>query len=157
MGVRRLHVEGYRSLRDVTVEFGAVTVLVGPNGSGKTNLYRALRLAHACGGGRIARTVVQEGGMPSIVYAGRRRHFLFLAAVLLSQRPPVMVVLNEPEASLHDQLLPALSELVAAAASRMQVVLTTHSLNLAASLLEREGAVGVELKVQAGTTSVSRL
>lgn len=70
--MRRLHVEGYRSLTDVTVDFGRVTVIVGPNGSGKTNIYRALRLTHACGEGTIARTIVSEGGMPSIVYAGRR-------------------------------------------------------------------------------------
>lgn len=357
MGVRRLHVEGYRSLVDVTVEFGQITVIVGPNGSGKTNLYRALRLAHACGDGRIAPTVVQEGGMQSIVHAGRRRgepkvelavdfddmsyevclatvgpgasfprdpvikreqillpgpgkrrvemldragatafvrddegrritfpatfhssesvlaqlmdirqfpellyvretlrqmrfhhhlrsddeaparrpglstrtlavsddgsdlaaalitieregdretlqrcvgdafdgaqvtvteddsgrldfaletpdlmrpltarelsdgqlRFLFLAAALLSQRPPVMVVLNEPEASLHAGLLPALSELVTAAAPRTQVVLTTHSLSLVDSLLGCDGAVGIELQVRDGSTTASRM
>jgi predicted ATPase len=37
------------------------------------SLYRALRLAHACSEGRIARTIVEEGGMPSIVYPGQRR------------------------------------------------------------------------------------
>lgn len=355
--------DGYRSLADVTVEFGEVTVIVGPNGSGKTNLYRALRLAHACSEGRIARTIVQEGGMPSIVHAGRRRgepkvelaidledmsylvclatvgsgaggpgagpfprdpvikreqillpgagkkrvemldragatafvrdaeghrvtypaslhasesvlaqlmdvrqfpglvyvretlrqmrfhhhlrsddeaparqpglatrtpavaddgsdlaaalltiqregdgatlarcvgeafdgatvevdaddsarldlalqvpgmmrslsarelsdgqlRFLFLAAALLSQRPPVMVVLNEPETSLHVALLPALAELVRAAAGRTQVVLTTHSSSLANSLLIKDTAVGVRLELCAGATVVSPL
>jgi len=355
VGVKSLHVEGYRSLTDVTVEFAQVTVIVGPNGSGKTNIYKALRLAHACGDGRVARTVVLEGGMPSIVYAGARRgepkvelaidlgsmsyevclatvgeggpfpkdplikrvqillpgppkrrvemldragatafvrdseghritfpatfyssesilaqlmdvrqfpelvyvretlrqmrfhhqlrsddeaparqpglstrtlavsddgsdlaaalmtikregdaqtlqrcvadafdgaelkireddigrldfalrtpgvmrplsarelsdgqlRFLFLAAALLSQRPPVMVVLNEPEASLHVDLLLALSELVAAAAARTQVVLTTHSSSLADALLSQEEAVGFELRLGGGSTSVT--
>jgi predicted ATPase len=44
--------------------------------------------------------------------------FLFLAAALLSQRPPVMIVLNEPETSLHVGLLAALAELVTAAGRR---------------------------------------
>jgi predicted ATPase len=67
-----LRVEGYRSLPEVTVDFGQIAVVVGPSGSGKTNIYRALRLAQACADGRLARTIVQEGGMSSTVYAGSR-------------------------------------------------------------------------------------
>jgi predicted ATPase len=73
MAVRRLYVDGYRSLLDVSVDLGQVSVIVGANGTGKTNLYRALRLLHACAGGVIARAVVLEGGMDSITYAGHRR------------------------------------------------------------------------------------
>jgi predicted ATPase len=82
--------------------------------------------------------------------------FLFLAAALLSQRPPVMVVLNEPETSLHASLLPALGDLVAAAGQRTQVVLTTHASALADSLLT-SGAAGFELVVRNGATVVSPL
>jgi len=357
MDIRSLHVEGYRSLRDVTVDFGQITVVVGPSGSGKTNIYRALRLAQACGDGRLARTVVQEGGMSSIVYAGQRRgepkvelavdlaevtyelclatagrfhafprdpvikrerillpgprkhrvelldrsaatafvrddegnrvaypaafepsesvltqlvdprrypelvdvretlrrmrfhhqlrtddeaparqsslgtgtfavaddgadlaaalatiqrkgdgksletciadafddavldiqeddsgrldlalspvammrpltarelsdgqlRFLFLAAALLSPRPPTVVVLNEPEASLHVALLPALARLVVAASEQTQIVLTTHSSALAESLLARRSALGYELQLVGGSTTVTKL
>lgn len=73
MPVRRLQVRGYRSLADVALEFSGITVIVGPNGSGKTNLYRALRLAHECAEGRIARAIAHEGGMPSVVYGCRRK------------------------------------------------------------------------------------
>ena len=357
MTVRRLHVEGYRSLTDVTIDFGRITVVVGPNGSGKTNLYRALRLTHACGDGTIARTVVAEGGMPSIVHAGRRTgepkvelaldledmsyevclatvgpgggfprdpvikreqillpadgrrrvelldragttafvrddeghritfpaafhssesvlsqlvdarqfpelvhvretlrrmrfhhhlrtddqaparqpslgtrtlavaddgsdlaaalatilrdgdgrslqrcvgdaladaevvveedgsgrlevtlrsgalrrplsagelsdgqlRFLYLAAALLSPRPPVVVVLNEPETSLHVDLLPALAELIFTASTRTQIVLTTHASTLADALFDREGTTGVELRLREGRTSAQPL
>ncbi len=353
MEVRRLQVQRYRSLRDVTVDFGQVTVVVGPNGSGKSNLYRALRLVHACGEGTVARAIVAEGGMPSILHAGRGRtlstvelgidledmtyevalatvgpgggfpgdpvvkteqillpgtgkrrvdlldragttafvrdddgnrvtfpaafhssesvlsqlvdarqfpelvyvretlrqmrfhhhlrtdddaparapslgtrtlavaddgsdlaaalatierygdgpalqrcvadafdgaevaivedrsgrveielrtgaiarpltapelsdgqlRFLFLAAVLLSPRPPVLVVLNEPETSLHVDLLPALAELVATASERTQIVLTTHASALAEALLGHDDTVGVELHLRNGTTA----
>lgn len=50
-----------------------VTVVVGPNGSGKTNLYRAMHLVHACAEGDLARAVVAEGGLASIVHAGWRK------------------------------------------------------------------------------------
>ena len=82
--------------------------------------------------------------------------FLFLAATLLSQAPLTMVVLNEPETSLHVQLLPALAELVAAAAEQTQVVLTTHAAGLAESLISR-GALGFELEIGGGTTQLSKL
>ena len=44
MPIRALHVAGYRSVRDVRLALSRVNVLVGPNGCGKTNLYRALYL-----------------------------------------------------------------------------------------------------------------
>ncbi len=40
----RLAISGYRSLRDVRVTLGALNVVTGANGSGKSSLYRALKL-----------------------------------------------------------------------------------------------------------------
>ena len=42
--------------------------------------------------------------------------YLLLVAALLSPRPPSLMVLNEPETSLHVDLLPALASLIAARA-----------------------------------------
>jgi predicted ATPase len=53
--------------------------------------------------------------------------YLFLVAALLSPRPPALLVLNEPETSLHPDLLPALGALVHAAARETQVVVVTHA------------------------------
>ncbi|MBD5786452.1 AAA family ATPase [Cellulosimicrobium terreum] len=57
---------------------------------------------------------------------GTLRYLLWVAA-LLSPRPPALLVLNEPETSLHPDLLPALGALVHAAARDTQVVVVTHS------------------------------
>ncbi|MBX7430608.1 AAA family ATPase [Mycobacterium sp. Y57] len=62
--------------------------------------------------------------------------FLLWAAALLSPRPPSLMVLNEPETSLHPDLVGPLAELIAAAATRTQVVVVTHS----PTLRERLGA-----------------
>ena len=70
--IRTVAVEGYRSLHDLTTELGAVTVVTGPNGSGKTSVYRALRLmADLVREGALA-TLAREGGMRSAMYAGPR-------------------------------------------------------------------------------------
>jgi len=42
--VKSVTVRNYRSLRDVTVDLDGLTVLIGPNGSGKTSVLRALEL-----------------------------------------------------------------------------------------------------------------
>ena len=73
MTVRELWVEGYRSIRTLRLALTPVTVVVGPNGSGKTNLYRALRLLSAAAEGTLARSLADEGGMPSVLWAGPRK------------------------------------------------------------------------------------
>ena len=65
-----LAVSGYRSLRDVAVPLGALTVVTGANGSGKSNLYRALRLLASAGSGDIVGALAREGGLPSALWAG---------------------------------------------------------------------------------------
>ncbi len=64
--------------------------------------------------------------------------YLLLVAALLSPRPPSLMVLNEPEASLHPDLLPALGRLIIAASRHCQIWIVSHSSRLAASL-ERDG------------------
>ena len=47
--------------------------------------------------------------------------YLLLMAALLTPRPPSMMVLNEPETSLHPDLLPALARLIVNASQHCQV------------------------------------
>lgn len=65
-----LAVSGYRSLRDVVVPLGPLTAITGANGSGKSNLYRALGLLSAAGRGDVVGALAREGGLPSVLWAG---------------------------------------------------------------------------------------
>ena len=65
-----LAVAGYRSLRDVLVPLGRLTVITGANGVGKSNLYRALKLLADCGAGRVVSSLAREGGLSSALWAG---------------------------------------------------------------------------------------
>ena len=60
--------------------------------------------------------------------------FLMWATALLTPRPPPLMVLNEPETSLHPDLLPALGALIARAARDTQLIVVTHSPRLIASV-----------------------
>jgi len=67
--------------------------------------------------------------------------FLALLGALLAYRPPPFIALNEPEASLHPDLLPALARAIARAAERTQVWIVTHSTALADAIVEETGTV----------------
>ncbi len=80
--------------------------------------------------------------------------FLGLAAALLSPSPPPLLVLNEPETSLHPEVVPAVAALVAAAARRTQVVVVTHAMALAQALDGEDGCLWHELVKDTGETRV---
>ncbi|WP_454043097.1 AAA family ATPase [Cellulosimicrobium sp. Marseille-Q8652] len=63
-------VEGYRSLRHVVLPLGRVTVVTGANGTGKSNLYRSLRLLAQCALDGAVGALAREGGLRSTLWAG---------------------------------------------------------------------------------------
>ncbi|WP_424936737.1 MULTISPECIES: AAA family ATPase [Bacteria] len=65
-----LAISGYRSLVDVVMPLGPLTVVTGANGAGKSNLYRALRLLAAAGRGGTVGAIAREGGLDSVLWAG---------------------------------------------------------------------------------------
>lgn len=69
--------------------------------------------------------------------------YLLLIAALHTPRPPELMVLNEPETSLHPDLLPALARLIVGAAAHTQLVVVTHSAALV-DAVERTGTDGLE-------------
>src|SRR5260370_37849948 len=68
--ITRLAISGYRSLRDVRLALGALNVVTGANGSGKSSLYRALRLLADVAQGRIIQSLAGGGGLHSTLWAG---------------------------------------------------------------------------------------
>lgn len=68
--ITTLAVENYRSLRKLIVPLNRLNVVTGANGTGKSSLYRALRLlAESARGGAVA-ALAREGGLPSALWAG---------------------------------------------------------------------------------------
>jgi predicted ATPase len=70
MTLRSVSIQGYRSVRKLYLPLRQLTVLVGGNGVGKTNLYRSIELLHAAAKGTIADEIAREGGLASIFWAG---------------------------------------------------------------------------------------
>lgn len=68
--ITRLAIEGYRSIRSLVVDLAPLTVVTGANGSGKSSLYRALRLLADCGEGRVIASLAGVGGIDAVRWAG---------------------------------------------------------------------------------------
>jgi predicted ATPase len=136
-----LSVQGYRSIRSAWARLGRVNVVLGANGSGRTDLYRSLALLVEAAEGRLARSVAREGGMPSLMWA--------------ESRPPELLALNEPETSLHPQLLAPLGRLIGRASRGSQLFVTTHSRELAEHIARSTDARMIELALVEGETRIA--
>jgi predicted ATPase len=251
--VSLLAVAGYRSLQQLVLPMGALTLITGANGAGKSNLYRALRLVVAAARGDLVRRLAAEGGLAAALWAGpetlagamrrgevpvqggpRSRpvrlklgfaahpfsyalslgypaqgesafqldphikdewiwageafhprsllvhrgggeadadlpegllrplqaaelsdgtlRYLLLATALFSPRLPPLLVLNEPESSLHPSLLEPLARLIAAASRRSQVWVIAHAPALVEALAAQPGCLHHRLEKELGAT-----
>jgi predicted ATPase len=80
--------------------------------------------------------------------------YLLLVAALLSPRPPALMILNEPETSLHPDLLPPLARLIAQASKRSQAVVVSHAAALVSTLGADPDCTQIVLEKHLGETVV---
>ncbi|MGY4399981.1 AAA family ATPase [Bradyrhizobium sp. USDA 3315] len=66
-------ISNYRSIRRLFMPIQPLSVFVGENGVGKSNLYKSLSLLRDAATGRITRTIADEGGLNSVCWSGLRK------------------------------------------------------------------------------------
>ena len=122
-----------------------------------TDAFPGSRIQIITESGRFSLGMQQHGMLRPLDAAelsdGTLRYLLWIAA-LLTPRPPALMVLNEPETSLHPDLLSALARLIARVAQNTQVVVVTHAEKLIAPLAEMAGCNWIRLAKKFGETSV---
>jgi predicted ATPase len=77
--------------------------------------------------------------------------FLFLLAVLGNPNPPPVIAIDEPDTGLHPGMLAIIAEYANAAATRAQVILTTHSPAFLDTFRESTPTITVVSKVEGKT------
>ena len=71
--LKTLAVANYRSINKLVMPLGRLNLITGANGSGKSNLYRALRLLAETAQGGVVNALAKEGGLDSTLWAGPER------------------------------------------------------------------------------------
>ncbi|OHB80315.1 MAG: hypothetical protein A2Z25_06190 [Planctomycetes bacterium RBG_16_55_9] len=71
MKIIRLESKGFRSLKDICWEPNDLNIVIGPNGTGKSNLLRLLELISISAGGGLGKYVQSWGGMETLIWDGR--------------------------------------------------------------------------------------
>jgi predicted ATPase len=107
--------------------------------------------------GRFAIELHQQGLLRPLtgmeLSDGTLRYLLWVAA-LLTPRPPPLMVLNEPETSLHPDLLPALARLIARASEQTQVWVVSHANRLINALNGQPECQQIVLEKSLGQTGI---
>lgn len=116
------------------------------------------RLSVVNAGGRFSLRIEQHGLLRPLDTAelsdGTLRYLLWIAA-LLTPRPPALMVLNEPETSLHPDLFDALARLIARAAQSSQVIAVSHAPKLIAALTAQPDCHSIMLEKNFGETTIA--
>ena len=70
MKILNMEIKGFRSLKDISWAPADLNVIIGPNGTGKSNLLRMLELISVSAQGRLGKYVQNSGGMEPLVWDG---------------------------------------------------------------------------------------
>ena len=71
--LKSLRLAGWKSVRDAEITFGRVNVLIGANGSGKSNLISYFRMLHELAEERLQLYVATAGGASSLLHFGPKQ------------------------------------------------------------------------------------
>ena len=63
----QIQIKGYRALADVTLDLHPLTVMIGPNGCGKTSLLEVFQLLKEAAQGRLGEAIANLGGFMSVL------------------------------------------------------------------------------------------
>lgn len=73
MKILELQVEGFRSMRNVTWKPGDLNIIIGPNGTGKSNLLRLLECISISAKGRLGKHIKSLGGIDPLLWDGKAK------------------------------------------------------------------------------------
>src|SRR5215470_5501075 len=82
MKINSLEIEGFRSFKKATWKPGNLNIIIGANGTGKSNLLRFISLISVAAEGGMAAAIQREGGMGAILWNGKASSVKFALNVI---------------------------------------------------------------------------
>ena len=79
----KLTLRGYKSIKEATIEFGSMNVLIGANGAGKSSLVSFFRLLNEMMGERLQQFIAQNGRAQPTTH---RNQFAKLNNIVVAQQ-----------------------------------------------------------------------
>lgn len=70
MRILQIDIHGFRSLREISWKPGFLNVIIGPNGTGKSNLLRFLELLSVSAQGNLGKYIQASGGIDPLIWDG---------------------------------------------------------------------------------------
>lgn len=71
--ITKLHIKGYKSIRDQVVDLKAINILIGGNGIGKTNFISSFSLMKSLYEKELQSYVLKKGGADTLLYMGKKQ------------------------------------------------------------------------------------
>jgi predicted ATPase len=95
-------------------------------------------VAFEIGGGALQLFIEETGGrqISATRLSDGTLRYLCLLAILIHPEPPPLIAIEEPELGLHPDVIPHIADLLIGAATRTQIVVTTHSRTLVDALAD---------------------
>jgi predicted ATPase len=107
MRIHTVNITGYRSLYQVTVEPGNLTVLTGPNNSGKTNFVEAIDFLAEVYRYGLESAISRKGGIENIVHRrmARTKRSLAFEVITSLEVGELAFLRNREQASRQDEVI----------------------------------------------------
>ncbi|MGH1338504.1 MAG: AAA family ATPase [Aureispira sp.] len=70
--ITALHIEGYKSIKKQKISLGAINLLIGGNGVGKSNFISVFSLLRAIYEGNLSSYVLKKGGADNLLFFGKK-------------------------------------------------------------------------------------
>lgn len=71
--IQKITIEGYKSIKEQTVELFPINILIGGNGIGKSNFISAFTLIHNLYERNLQNYVLTKGGSDSLLYMEKKK------------------------------------------------------------------------------------
>ena len=138
MSIKTLSIQGYRSIQNLRLKMDDINVIVGANGCGKSNLYKAVHLLAKAVNGELAETLALEGGMPSVLWAGKKKE-------TTKSKTPVRLILSIQTDDFNYEIscglpTPSLSKFTLDPEVKTEQVWFGETRRPGTTILERQGA-----------------
>lgn len=111
MALIRVKIQNFKSIKNTVIALKNLSLMIGENGAGKTNILEAIEYFY----------------LELLLRA--------IDAISKSKLKEPIILLDEPEISLHPRLIDELSDALISTNSKMSILLSTHSSRLTKNLI----------------------